>query len=136
MPREEACPALEATPEAGAVSRGPQGALQRQSKGVRVKKEAYELIKQTPPPDPPTPQQAALTSNNNIRHASVEVLLDKKCPGLRWGRLWPGYLRRVRGGILQEKCEAIRVTAVAEQVLKLVVNEFKGKKEVKYLLLS
>ncbi len=52
------------------------------------------------------------------------------------GQATAGVHKEGKRGILQGKCVAIRVKAVAEQVLKLVVNEFKGKKEVKYLLLS
>ena len=45
------------------------------------------------------------------------------------GQAMAGVPKEGKGGILQGKCVAIRVKAVGEQVLKLVVNEFKGKKE-------
>ena len=41
-----------------------------------------------------------------------------------------------KGGTLQVKCVRLRLKAVAKQVLKLLMNDFKVKKRAKYLFLS
>jgi hypothetical protein len=81
----------------GRAPGGLTGHYSGKPKRVRVKEEASGQNWPTPPPDPPTPRQAAHTLQQNITHGSIPLRFNKKSTELRWGRLWLGYLRGVKG---------------------------------------